>query len=209
MSLKVVELHSKREFASNIFVIENELGECLVVDPGSNEDSFLDEYLSDKKVLAFLLTHAHFDHFSGLASSFVEAPVYVHELDEELLYDERKNASFLCYKKTRLPKHFEVRTFAGGETLHIGTFSFSVIHTPYHTMGSSSFYFPKEKWLFSGDALFKGSRGRTDLYGGDESLVTSTFRKFASLPKDTVVYCGHEENTTISYELHHNEEFLH
>lgn len=209
MSTKVIELHSHREFASNIFVVENDLGECLAIDPGSNEDNFLDEYLAEKKVLAFLLTHAHFDHFSGLTSSFIEAPVYVHEEDEELLYDDRKNASFLCYKKTRLPKHFEVVTFKGGETLNIGSFSFLVIHTPYHTQGSSSFYFPKEKILFSGDALFKGGRGRSDLYGGNESLVESTFKKFASLPKDTIVYCGHEENTTISYELRHNEVFLH
>lgn len=207
MPMKVVELTSKREFSSNIFLLEDALGNAIVIDPGSNEGDFLDEHLSSHRLLAFLLTHAHFDHFAGLASSFLEAPVYVHQLDEELLYDERKNASFLDYRKIRLPKHYEVKTFLGGERMEIGNFHFEIIHTPYHTMGSSSFYFPKEKVLFSGDALFKGGRGRSDLYGGEESLAEETFRKLASLPKETIVYCGHGEKTTIGQELKSNDSF--
>jgi hydroxyacylglutathione hydrolase len=95
------------------------------------------------------------------------------------------------------------------QTVSFGTIGFSVLHVPGHTRGSLAFYNKENKVVFTGDALFAGSIGRTDLPGGDyETLLRSITTKLFTLPGDTIVYPGHGEKTTIQTEMRTNRFFI-
>ncbi len=96
------------------------------------------------------------------------------------------------------------KTVIDGDVLEIGDLSLKVIHTPGHTLGGVVLYCSKEKVAFTGDTLFMGSVGRTDLYGGNHSVLMNSLKKIKKLPDETKLFCGHGESTTLQRELMYN-----
>ena len=185
--------------------ILSESGKAWIVDPGQEAGRIID--LLAKKGLepaAVLLTHAHFDHISGipgLLAKFPELPVYVHEQDAQM-FGHPLNQLPPEYPSFARPKNIIV--FRSTFNLQPSTLNFEVIETPGHTPGGVCYYFPKDKLLLSGDTLFAGSVGRTDLPGGDMATLMDSLQKLVALPDDTLVIPGHGMHTTIAAEKRGN-----
>lgn len=154
-----------------------------------------------------LCTHCHFDHIAGNAiiSRFFKSEILIHKNDFQLLRESHKIADHfgLIVEPSPEPSRF----IYDGDEIVAGREKIKVIETPGHTRGGVAFYFKGH--LFSGDVLFSGSIGRTDLEGGDfEKLVRSIREKLFTLPSDTIVHPGHGEETTIGREIGENPFLL-
>jgi glyoxylase-like metal-dependent hydrolase (beta-lactamase superfamily II) len=148
-----------------------------------------------------LLTHAHFDHIGGVEAvrAATGAPVYVHRAEADWLTDPQKNGSALFPGLDLIRCQPADRLLEGGETMKWIGREFRVIHTPGHSPGSVTFRLDDQ--VFSGDVLFAGSIGRTDLPGGDyETLMRSIHDVLMEMPEETRVYPGHGPATTIGRE---------
>lgn len=186
--------------------INKETKEAIIIDPGDDADRIGMRLMQlEAKPVAILLTHGHFDH-AGAAKTLAaqyDILVYAHEKEAETLEDSRMNLSgplaggATTYHVDVFLKDEQELTLAG---LHI-----RVLFTPGHTPGGCCYYFPREDVLFSGDSLFCGSVGRTDFPGGSmRTLVDSVRNKLMSLPENTIVYPGHDIETTIEQERMYN-----
>ena len=181
--------------------ILSENGKAWIVDPGQEAERIID--LLAKKGLepaAILLTHGHFDHISGipgLLEKFPELPIYVHEKDVPM-FGHPLNQLPPEYPSFEKPKN--LIGFRSTFNLQPSTFNLEVIETPGHTPGGVCYYFPKDKLLLSGDTLFAGSVGRTDLPGGDMATLMDSLQKLTALPDDTLVIPGHGMHTRIALE---------
>ena len=193
---------------TNCFIVMNEKKECIIVDPGE-EGAKLIQFIKKNglKPLAVLLTHAHFDHIGAVddvRDAFgIEA--YIHEKEKKWLADPILNGSqyFMMGKATKQRPAEHIISEEG--TLKIGDFVFEVFETPGHSPGSISFYLRDAGYLFSGDVLFKGCIGRTDLAGGNmDVLMKSIEQKILTLPHNTIVFPGHGEITLIEDEVDYN-----
>jgi len=203
------DLFTVGPFAENTYLLTIE-NQSLLVDPGFSSVSEFQTFkrkMEERKseLLAVLLTHAHVDHVLGLnqvMQSF-ECPVYLNHSDLYLWENfEQQSAMFgiraAGFSFTPLP-------LAGQKGLEIGPFSWDVLYTPGHSPDHVSLYNAAESILIVGDALFRESIGRTDLYKGDFELLASSIKeKLYTLPDDTVVYPGHGPKTTIGHEKSHN-----
>lgn len=109
----------------------------------------------------------------------------------------------------RISGNYDIKatTFGNDEAVTINNRKIATFHTPFHTKGSVCFYLPEEGWLFSGDTLFKGSIGRSDLPSGSFRTITTSLIKLQSLPESVTVYPGHGPKTTIGNELKFNRYF--
>jgi hydroxyacylglutathione hydrolase len=181
---------------------------CLIFDPGEEGEKLISEI--NKQLVspkAILLTHAHFDHIGAVDTirDHYQIPVYVHEKEAKWLLDPRLNGSqfFGIGPLVRVKPADCILT--DEKELTIDDFTFSVFETPGHSPGSVSFYFKNDGFVLSGDALFSGSIGRTDLPGGNyEQLLKSIHTKLLALPEDTYVLSGHGPVTTIAKEMDSN-----
>ena len=181
--------------------ILSENGKAWIVDPGQDARHILD-ILSAKGLEpeAVLLTHAHFDHIGaipGLRQTFPDLPVYVHADDVRVI-----NHPMNQYPP-EYPPAGDLTGLRDSRDLR-GVRGLEIIETPGHTPGGVCYCFAAEKLLLSGDTLFAGSIGRTDLPGGDWATLTKSLAKLAALPDDTLVIPGHGPNTTIGAEKRDN-----
>jgi hydroxyacylglutathione hydrolase len=193
---------------TNCYIIEGMNKTCLIVDPG-DEGNKLINLIKSKGLtpLAILLTHAHFDHIGAVDDirNTYKIPVYVHKQEEKWLEDPILNASQFFPSIETVKIHPADHLITDEGVMKIGDFEFQVFHTPGHSPGSVSYYFEKEGFVISGDALFQGSIGRTDLPGGNQSqLLQSIHNKLLTLPEDTYVLSGHGPITTIIDEMDSN-----
>lgn len=198
-------------FQENTFILSDEEGNAVIIDPGCYERYEENELLdfirsSGSSVVALLNTHAHIDHILG--NQFVlntfKVDHYLHQDDIETLKRVDSYAAlygFQGYKTSPLP----TKILNGDEDLVFGGIRLKVFHTPGHCPGHVVYYCPEEGFVINGDVLFNGSFGRVDLPGGDlETLKRSIFETIFELPDDTVVYCGHGPETTIGREKRFN-----
>ncbi len=175
--------------------------QAMVVDPGDEPGLVLDvleeEGLSLKMVVN---THGHFDHIGGNRGVLEEAggELLIHENDAPLMKTAPEHAALYGLQAVLSPE--PTRLLSGGEVLELGELTFQVVFTPGHSPGGICLY--GQGHLFSGDALFAGSIGRTDLPGGDHHQLIDGIRKhIMSLPEGTVVHPGHGPDTTIGREI--------
>ena len=185
-------------------------GEAIVIDPGDEVTRIHRRLMSlDLKLRQILVTHAHIDHVGGLAKlyQYTGAPVMMHSDDLPLYRGMEMQAAFLGIRTPELTEVHQL--LKEGDILQWGDFFASVLHTPGHSPGSVSLYLPNDSGnlslsqpqLFSGDTLFSGSIGRTDLWGGSyDEIVASLKDKLLQLPDSTIVHPGHGASTTIGHE---------
>lgn len=185
----------------NCYVLYDEdKKEAAIIDPGDEPDLILDfvkeEGLSVKYILC---THGHFDHIGAVREIKDEtgAKIMLHEKDIEIYRNSPEVAlQFFGIEIEPQPEPDEL--IQDGKTIKIGKEDLKFIHTPGHSPGSVSIYI--DGYLFTGDTLFAGSVGRTDLSGGSMQDLLNSLKKIASLPEETVVFPGHGPKTKISIE---------
>jgi hydroxyacylglutathione hydrolase len=197
-------------FYENTYVLSDETGECVIIDPGchiSEEEEELKSYIetNNLKPVKLLNTHCHVDHVFG--NQFVadawKLGLEMHRDDLPVLESFPRVCEMYGFPATSQP---EPAVFLEeGQQVKFGNTTLEILFTPGHSPGSVSFYNEKEKFLISGDVLFQGSIGRTDLPGGDFPTLEKSIReKLYVLPGDVKVYSGHGPHTTIGFEKKNN-----
>lgn len=203
MILKTLELASGWKLTTNCYIVQDEkTKETVVIDPGGESKRILELLdILKAKVKYIYLTHCHGDHIEATNEIKREkgGKVLIHVEDAKGLNDPEINmTTYLDLESEYIEADSRVRD---GDLIHVGDIEFKVIHTPGHTQGGSCLYCEKEGMLFSGDTLFKGMWGRTDLPTGNFiSIINSISNKLLVLPDKTIVYPGHGEVTTIKEE---------
>ena len=192
-------------FAENCYLVADPaVREAVLVDPGEESGLFLDRLKADGlRLTAIWLTHAHIDHVMGVSAvkAASGAPILLHPADRPLYDKAPMQAAMFGLRMDELPP--VDGALAEGQVVSVGQFAFEVRHTPGHSPGSVSFI--GQRMAFSGDVLFSGSVGRTDLPGGDMPTLTTSIRaRLYSLPDDTLVLSGHGPSTTIGEEKRSN-----
>ena len=180
--------------------------EVAIVDPAWDAGTIID--LAEQRglrLIAILLTHGHFDHIyavNDVVGDF-DCPIYVHEKERDFLFDPNLNLSGTTYQRFVVTHKHKVEVLQEGDILTLGSDKIEVLHTPGHTRGSVSFIY--KRFLFSGDTLFKGTIGRTDLPTSNKVDMERSLDKILKKCKDnTIVYPGHGHFTTILSEKYEN-----
>jgi len=192
-------------YQANCYIIwDEQTNNAAVIDPGGDFEE-LKEFIENNKlsVSHVILTHGHGDHIGAVAEvrDYYKAEVMIHKDDFDMLKNNKKNySSQMGYNKIEIEAD---RKLTDGDVINIGQLSLEVIHTPGHTKGSICIKC-KDK-LFTGDTLFAGSIGRTDLDGGSfEEIMASINNKILQFPDNTEIYPGHGPSTTIKAEKRYN-----
>lgn len=185
-----------------------ETREAMIIDPGAFSPGEIKTILGlitqhDLKPRYILNTHGHIDHIAGngQVKKATESELLIHSNDADMIGSGTMNGSFMFGKEFVSPP--ADRQLKDGEQIELGKLIIKVLHTPGHTPGCICLYV--DGTLFSGDTLFAGSVGRTDLPGGDENAIIRSIRgKLMILPNETIVRPGHGPRTTIGAERESN-----
>ena len=200
-------------FSENTYIVFNENKNAFIIDPGDFsevENNILNQFIIDNelKVQNILLTHAHIDHVLGLQKAFdkYKVPILMHEMEKEILDRNPMDANrFGFFFK---PFEGEISYLNENEIISVDEDEFKILHVPGHSPGHIAFYSEAQKFIISGDVLFEGSIGRTDLYKGDpQELLKSIREKLFVLDDETKVYNGHGNPTTVGFEKNYNPFF--
>lgn len=205
-----IESFTFNPFAENTFVLHDETGEAIFVDPGNHnqqEHDVLNTYVQSNnlKPVQIINTHAHIDHVLGIAylKRKYGIPFSLHPIDEPLLKAVKvyaPNYGFPGFDEPEVEQWLEE-----GDVVTFGNSSLRVLHVPGHAPGHVAFVQDEQRFVMGGDVLFRQSIGRTDLPGGDHNtLLRSICTKLFPLGDDYTVYAGHMEPTTIGFEKKHN-----
>ncbi len=197
-------------FLENTYVLHDETGECVIIDPGcyeKYEQDQLKDYIESNnlKVVKLLNTHCHIDHVFGnyWVKTFFKVDLFVHPIDEATLKAVKAYApsyGFQHYQEASVDQYLKE-----GDIVKFGNSALEVIFVPGHAPGHVAFINKNQGFCIGGDVLFEESIGRTDLPGGDfDTLMHSIKTKMFTLPDNTTVYPGHGATTTIGHEKMYN-----
>src|SRR5690625_442683 len=205
MNVKTLSLG---QLGTNCYVISNG-EEVLIVDPAAEPEVIFGAVEEiNLPVAGILLTHAHYDHIGALdeVQQKYDTDVYMASEEKEWIGDPDLNMSFKRGSMGIEPIESDIDAVILQEGEYsIGSFNFEIFHTPGHSPGSLSFYFKEEQSIFSGDVLFNGGVGRTDLLEGSfDVLMKSIKNKLFQLDDKTTVYPGHGNATSIGKEKQTN-----
>jgi hydroxyacylglutathione hydrolase len=185
---------------SNCFlVIEESSKECFITDPGDEPDRIVDFINENKlKVKYLICTHAHFDHVAAVPELQEEtgAQIVIHKSDLPIYENSEEHAALWGFEIDPLPRPDIF--ISDGDKIDIGNLHFEILHTPGHSPGGICIY--GEDIVITGDTLFAGAVGRTDLPGGDILKLKASFQRLMSLPSEIRVLPGHGPETTIGRE---------
>lgn len=193
-------------FSENTYILYTPQGNAWLIDPGCcthSEEVRLRDFIQEKglKIEKILLTHAHIDHVFGLqwAVDTFSLPVHLHANEQEILERNPMDARLFGFD---FPAFEGTYVFVDAHTpLSLGETPIAIRFVPGHSPGSIAFYIESQAMILSGDALFRRSIGRTDLYKGDyDQLINSIRTQLLTLADDTQVYSGHGQPTTIGEE---------
>ena len=210
----IIETFITSPFQQNTRVVAcKETLRAICIDPGDDSPEiakFIRE--NDLTLQAITLTHAHLDHIGGVSDlrrHFPDAEIILHKDDEDLYYGLPEQPIFMGippHQLKALGLEFDVppllsRNWQDGEIYAVGSLNFKIMHTPGHSLGHVVLAEEKTRKVFSGDCLFAGSIGRTDLPGGDyNQLINSIVEKILPLGDDFTVYSGHGDDTNVRRE---------
>ena len=202
-------------FAANCYIVAPAPGEeCVIIDPGQDAERGIEELLARYRLkpVAVLLTHGHIDHVwsVGPVCGAKGIPAWIHPADRGLLADPASglalNVGQELFGGVTFTEPDDVRELTDGAALELAAMELTVGHVPGHTPGSVTFRGGADDLdaLFSGDLLFAGSIGRTDLPGGDHATMLKSLARTLTLPDETVVLPGHGPQTTVGAERRTN-----
>ena len=204
MILKELKIYTFIGEATNCYVIFDEQSkEIMCIDPAGDVDKIenLTKNVFKGKLKYIYLTHCHGDHILGVTElqKRCGGKILIHRIDAIGLNDAKINLSeIIGLPEIELEADSRIDD---NDLIHLGNLEFRVIHTPGHTAGSTSLYCEKEKCLFSGDTIFCGTWGRTDLpTSSREDIMNSITKKILILPDDTLIYPGHGKATMLKDE---------
>jgi hydroxyacylglutathione hydrolase len=197
-------------FQENTYIIFNELSECWIIDPGMSnalEEKEIAAFIESKKLIpkAIINTHAHIDHVLGVdfMAKKYQIPFYLHEKELPILLNAANTAKMFGFQYNGVESTVEFISVK--EPLILGADQIELRFVPGHSPGSIALYYAADNWVISGDTLFAGSIGRTDLpMGNHDTLINSIKQEILSLPDETEVYSGHGSKTRIKTERAHN-----
>lgn len=195
MDIKTLIVGTMQE---NCYIVSHpDTKEAVIIDPGDEADVILYNVRMDGlQVKYILLTHGHHDHIGAVPEikKATNALVAIHADDQELLTDGSKNLGEFALEPADI-------LLNNNDVINFGDYHMRVIYTPGHTQGGCCFYEAAEKVCFTGDTLFKGTVGRTDLYGGDYgALLVSVRERLALVANDCAIFPGHGPESTMAYE---------
>ena len=181
-------------YQTNCYLVwDSEAEGCVVIDPGFEPQTvLLAARKLGRKIQAILLTHGHFDHVGAVREIAADTDCDVYLCEADKLMPVRMTAGPL----------YHTHTYGEGDRVTVAGVTFSVLHTPGHTPGSVCLL--AENHIFSGDTLFAGTCGRTDLPGGNWEQILTSLKRLASLEGDYIVHPGHGEATTLMDERMYN-----
>ena len=203
MILKRIILNCGEGDPTNCYIVADEKSkEAFIIDPGGEPEKVI-EMISILKVNVkyIILTHCHGDHISGVkeVKEKVGGKILIHRMDAEGLCNE--NLSLTYYIGLQNPDMEADSILDDEDKIHLGDIEFDILHTPGHTKGGICIYCTEHKMIFTGDTLFRGTWGRTDLPTGSfEDIIHSITDKIMILPEDTIIYPGHGKSSIVREE---------
>ncbi|MBE6152796.1 MAG: MBL fold metallo-hydrolase [Firmicutes bacterium] len=176
----IIETIKVGSLETNCYLVINN-NKCIIVDPGDDKDKIISKIDSlNLTPIAIFITHYHFDHIGALNDIKNKYNIKVYDYND---YED------------------------DNKLYNIDNFNFKIIETKGHKEDLVTFYFPNENIMFVGDFIFKGNIGRCDLDGGNFNKMIESIKKIKKYPKDTIIYPGHGESTTLNYETKYNIYF--